>query len=358
MAGGTTLVGMKCPDCGDHLVPHQDMPGFWYSPSCGGTYAQDNTGNLFKVEISGRVETFVGNTERERHAENAKQFLALREYARADSEFEYLIKNFPEDYRGWLGHYMIPFQKDLDTGEWKAPDPSGLNNALRLNRAETLKHLDRFFERYGEHLRLQNATNTAMNLSFESIQIQTIDAFTKWMLFDGLSTFLALEHQPLTARLYQLSSEYYEQCTEGKLLPYYSNSIPKNLNKPAPIRCGNITAASNELVSLLSSFGCTTKIRKRGKNSNYYDIIIFSPFDSKKEIELNQDHKNHSFTIFGKWLYLENMNRFILLPRALTQSDVWRFGGHCPYCGSAFKGLFTKVCPNPQCTHYGQPKDY
>ena len=294
MFTGTKLVSMKCPDCGDHLKPHEKMQGFWYSPHCGGTFAKDNSGNLFKVEISGRVETFVGDTERERHAENAKQFLKLKEYGCAGSEFEYLTKNFPEDFRGWLGTFMIPFDIYLDTGEWKSVDSKQLNNAVRLNRTETLKHLDCFFEQYGEHLRLINSTAKTVDFSFESIQTQTIDAFTKWLLFDNILSFLALEHQPLTARLYQLASEYYDLCTEGKLIPISLTKLPNNLNKSAAIFCQHITATSNELVSLLSNFGCTIKIRKK------YCIVVISPYSSKKQIELDQNHKYHSFYLFGK----------------------------------------------------------
>ncbi len=355
MFGEARLVSMKCPDCGDHLVPHREMPGFWYSPSCGGTYVKDNSGNLFKVEISGKVETFVGDTERERHADNAKQLLNLKEYGRAQSEFEYLIKNFPDDYRGWLGYYMIPFDKYTYTGTWNAPDSKLLSNAVRLNRAATLNHLERFFKIYGAHIRLKDDKRTSLDLAFNPLKARTLDDFTSWLLFDGLSTFLELEHQPLTALLYQLSSEYYEQMIEGKILPVYSTKLPKNLNKDAFISCEHITAESNELVSLLSSFGCTIKTRKRYKQSKDFDIVVISPFDTKNEITLSSNRVSHSFTLFGKWLYLQKESRFILLPRSLTQSDVWRFGGRCPYCGSNFKGFFTKVCPNPQC---GRPKDY
>lgn len=350
MMGESPFVGLACQGCGDNLIPHKEMPGFWFCPSCGRSYAKDNRGNLFQIEISGRVETFVGNTERERHAENAKQFIKLKEYQRAESEFEYLIENFPDDYRGWLGGFMVFSDQYLSGKSYGVPGQKRLENALRLNRAETLNCLDHFFKMYGAHIRLADDERTEMDLTFNPLKARTIDDFTRRLLFEDLSFYLELEHRPLTAFLYHLSSEYYDLVTVGKILPAYPDKLPQNLNRPALITCEQITAESNELISLLTSFGCTAKIEKQSYHSR---IIITSPFNTKKVINLSSDQSTHSFTLFGKWLYLKEKGMYILLPRALTQSEVWRFGGRCPVCGSSFKGVFRKVCSNPHC---GRPK--
>ena len=53
------------------------------------------------------------------------------------------------------------------------------------------------------------------------------------------------------------------------------------------------------------------------------------------------------------WIYINQI--FIKSPIRITKETVYKVSNLCPYCGGTFKGLFNKVCSNPNC---GKPKDY
>lgn len=345
------LVEMTCTGCGDILFPSKDVPGFWECGSCGKYHAKDKSGNYFAVEISNPVEVFKGDAERERMVRNAEQFLALGEYGRAKTEYENIVNTFPDDYRGWLGLYKLPIVKYFDGQDFCSPDEKNLSNALRLNREETLRFFDYTMSKYGNELRLKPYKKYIVrDLSFNSLESSTIDEYTEWMLFVGLNAFLEIKYQPFTKFLYRLSKSYYNLCTDGKLVPYHTTKMPCNIN--VQDWKYDMTNTTNELITLFDCFGCKIKI-----NNQSGDITVSSPTYRKNSITLFSDRKYHDFIIVGKWLfyYMRYSREFILLPRALQLADLRRFSGLCPYCGSRFKGLLSKVCSNQNCRH---PKDY
>ena len=302
-------------------------------------------GNIYAIEIKGSVEVFQGNAEKERLAKNADNFLQLAEWKLAKEELWTLTRNYPDDYRGWLGLYKIPFVIYFSGGDFSPPEFKNFENALRLNREEALHFFDYLIKEYGEDLRLQHSDKKVRDLSFNGyLQKDTIDAFTQWLLFKALKSYLEIEYVPLTTFLYRLSKNYFDSFIDGKILPASTEEIPVNIN--APDWCYVNNQEYYLLQGIFKYFGCRVVLSQS-------DYIVFSPIEKGKSITLYRNISYYAFKLMGKWL--EYCGELFLLPYTPQLTDIRKAAGVCPNCGAIFSGLLHKRCTNPKCR---LPKDY
>lgn len=183
------------------------------------------------------------------------------------------------------------------------------------------------------------------DLSFNGyLQKDTIDAFTQWLLFKALKSYLEIEYVPLTTFLYRLSKNYFDSFMDGKILPASTEEIPVNIN--APDWCYVNNQEYYLLQGIFKFFGC-----KLVYSQAYYRV--FPPGYVGGSITISTNILDHTFKLMGKWL--EYRNEYILLSKVPKLADIRKAAGVCPNCGAIFSGLLHKRCTNPKCR---LPKDY
>lgn len=300
-----------------------------------------------KLMIEGPVELVKGKAEKERLVKNAIQYVQLKEYELAETEYKNIVHQFPEDCRGWLGLFSIEFHKYLNGDSFSYPNLKNLENALNLSEdnKEIFDFFDSFMLRYGDTLHTATYAYNAIDWNFNTIKPYTIDDFTKWMLYDALDDLFKVNYEKLTLYLTDLSEKYYSAMMEGNLAPC-AWKLP-NCIKDEDWSLW-YSAKDQLIINLFKYLGY--KIR----SDKYYFEIISK--NTKKSVNLSYN-RSDNFGIIGNWLYvgLTGGHYLILLPNRISKSLIWQLCGWCRYCGHKFNGLLNKVCSNPNCN---MPKDY
>ena len=88
---------LQCELCGSVDIVRTD-DGFFRCEHCGCKYTLEQAKAML-----GTVETTIGTAERERLLANAQTQFDLGQFAAAEKTYSEVTKQFPDDYRGWLG---------------------------------------------------------------------------------------------------------------------------------------------------------------------------------------------------------------------------------------------------------------
>ena len=88
---------LQCELCGSVDIARTD-DGFFRCEHCGCKYTLEQAKAML-----GTVETTTGTAERERLLANAQTQFNLGQFAAAEKTYSEVTKQFPDDYRGWLG---------------------------------------------------------------------------------------------------------------------------------------------------------------------------------------------------------------------------------------------------------------
>ena len=99
---------LQCELCGSVDIIRTD-DGFFQCQHCGCKYTLEQAKALL-----GTVETTIGTAELERLLKNAKTFLDIGKFEDAEKVYTDITKQFPDDYRGWLGFLWIAYRKNPD----------------------------------------------------------------------------------------------------------------------------------------------------------------------------------------------------------------------------------------------------
>ena len=99
---------LQCELCGSVDIVRTD-DGFFQCQHCGCKYTLAQAKALL-----GTVETTIGTAELERLLKNAKTFLDIGKFEDAEKVYTDITKQFPDDYRGWLGFLWIAYRKNPD----------------------------------------------------------------------------------------------------------------------------------------------------------------------------------------------------------------------------------------------------
>ncbi len=88
---------LQCELCGSVDIIRMDN-GLFQCQHCGCKYTAEQAKAML-----GTVETTIGKAECERLLKNAKTYYDLEQYSEAEKTYAEATKQFPHDYRGWLG---------------------------------------------------------------------------------------------------------------------------------------------------------------------------------------------------------------------------------------------------------------
>ncbi len=88
---------LQCELCGSVDIVRTD-DGFFRCEHCGCKYTLEQAKAML-----GTVETTIGTAERDRLLANAQTQFDLGQFAAAEKTYSEVTKQFPDDYRGWLG---------------------------------------------------------------------------------------------------------------------------------------------------------------------------------------------------------------------------------------------------------------
>ncbi len=92
---------LQCELCGSVDIVRTD-DGFFRCEHCGCKYTLEQAKAMLST-----VETTIGTAELERLLRNAKAQYDIEQFDAAKSTYEEITKQFPDDYRGWLGLVQI-----------------------------------------------------------------------------------------------------------------------------------------------------------------------------------------------------------------------------------------------------------
>ena len=99
---------LQCELCGSFDIFRTD-DGFFQCQYCGCKYTLAQAKALL-----GTVETTIGTAELERLLKNAKTFLDIGKLDDSVKTYTEVTKQFPDDYRGWLGLLWVAYRKHPD----------------------------------------------------------------------------------------------------------------------------------------------------------------------------------------------------------------------------------------------------
>lgn len=94
---------LQCELCGSVDMLRTD-DGFFQCQHCGCKYTLEQAKALM-----GTVETTIGKAECERLLSNAETCYDLEQYTEAEKTYAEVTKQFPNDYRGWLGLLQLKY---------------------------------------------------------------------------------------------------------------------------------------------------------------------------------------------------------------------------------------------------------
>ena len=95
---------LQCELCGSVDIVRTDG-GFFKCQHCGCKYTLEQAKALLST-----VETTIGKAELERLLKNAKTYYDLKQFYEAKKTYDEITKQFPDDYRGWLGLLRLEYR--------------------------------------------------------------------------------------------------------------------------------------------------------------------------------------------------------------------------------------------------------
>ena len=144
---------LQCELCGSvDIIRTND--GCFQCQHCGCKYTLEQAKALL-----GTVETTIGTAERDRLLKNAKTQYDIGEFSEAENTYTQVTKQFPDDYRGWLGLLRLEYRNYM-YNEWATPDPEStkllqkhLNICKKLCSSEkTVAEINNEWERFWNYI--------------------------------------------------------------------------------------------------------------------------------------------------------------------------------------------------------------
>ena len=345
---------LRCDFCGGQLVMDNSRE-FAVCEYCGTKYMKETIQDKIQeirgqVSITGAVETVTGEAEKERILKNAETYIRIKEYDKAIQAYKQVIKQFPEDHRGWWGLYTTPIYCYFATGIFEEAEPNALRNTYNLckDRSVLSGFYEEIIKRYGAALRLVPTTDK-INYALNKISTNalSLDSFTVWLLstHEKNSIYYTLNFKKFITQLFEL---IIAGCRDGTV--YISeeqySSIHTN-NDPYIDGSSFNTYALVRAIAKLNNVGdgmapITSDPKSPcyyyvGRNGNYADITQITG-------------------IYRRWVYTVNKageTVALLSSREITRDMIYRLYGRCQHCGGVFKGII-----NPVCKQCGKKKDY
>lgn len=345
---------LRCDFCNGQLIMDKSRE-FAVCEFCGTKYMKETIQDKIQeirgqVSITGSVEMVTGNAEKERILNNAETYIRIKEYDKAIQAYQQIIRQFPEDYRGWWGLYTTPVDCYFVTGVFAEAEPNALRNTYNLCKEKKIltDYFEEIIKKYGSTLRLVPTKDTINYvLNKKTTNALSLDSFTSWLLFTQAKN-LPYYTESFKAFIAKLSDLYMSGCKKGTV---YAAKDQWN-----PVLCTNslyIDASTfyiGTLIDAISTFNSarnsTAPITPGTTSPCFYKVGWGNDYADITQIT----------GIFGRWIYTINKQGeavTLLSYREITKDMIFRLNGRCQYCGGIFKGVI-----HPACRLCGKPKDY
>lgn len=348
------MKALKCDFCSGTLIMDKSRE-FATCEYCGTKYMKETIREKIQeirgeVKISGAVETFTGSTEKERLVKNAETYIGIKEFKKALDTYIKITQQFPDDYRGWWGIFTTPIEQYFCNGRFTDVKGSHLSNAFSLCPDKNIltEYYKSVINRYGKLLRVIPCKNKVSLALVNNLEPPVaLDNFSSWLIFN----------QTGNARFYpnffmgfisNLSNMYVDGIKSGSIYTELNRCIPPFAKENAFINFSgyNLTA----LVGFVSKLN--------GARHSEAAININQPSKMFHKIGWGNNYVDITGIqgACGRWLFTLNKEGHpvsVLMKKAVTMPDVYRFYNRCQHCGGKFKGIIKSVC-----TQCGKPKDY
>lgn len=345
---------LRCDFCNGQLVMDKSRE-FAVCEFCGTKYMKETIQDKIQeirgqVSITGAVETVTGDAEKERILKNAETYIRIKEFDKAIQAYQQIIKQFPEDYRGWWGLFTTQINSYFATGVFKDAEPNALRNTYNLckNRTILTNYLNEVIKKYGNKLRLVPA-NDKINyaLNKKNTNAQSLDTFTAWLLTTQEKNlpYYTDKFKTFIDNLYTL---YITGCKNGTI--YVTQDQCKSIPKENELFIDASSFHVFTLVSAISKFN-NTKINtmpiEPGTKSPCFYIVGRGEYCA----DITQING-----ICRRWIYTVNKKGesvALLSSCEITKDKIFRLYKRCQHCGGTFVGII-----NPVCMKCGKIKDY
>lgn len=340
------MKAIQCELCGSNQLIKKD--GFFQCEYCGTKYTPEEAK---KLVLSGSVEIYKGDIEKERNLVKVRALLQQEDYYGAINLLENLIKDYPDDYKLYLQE--VELELSVEEKEGSAHPTTIYHCQKYINLASTINpEFDEncfwrsYVEKHGKKLHV-----------IEALRIRK-DEFPVTVLSGFDESLICCDYNKLNAELKDLqtiiSQEYANRFLKGELFIFakgkdfwgdYYDRNKKYLSYNNPIMQNLYTQGFNNAEKLQSeeclSF-CPTFVL--GKlfvwfRSSDYDYVYYYHTDlNKKEIESKMAEMKNRVEHERAW-----------------HSDYWKSKNLCRKCGGQFikKGFFKYIC-----SECGGVKDY
>lgn len=348
------MKALKCDFCSGPLIIDNSRE-FATCEFCGTKYTKETVREKIQeirgeVKISGAVETFTGNTEKERLVKNAETYIGIKEFGKALETYIKITQQFPEDYRGWWGIFTTPIEQYFFNGSFTDIKGSHLSNAFSLCPDKNIfsEYYKSVISRYGNKLRAVPCKNKVSLILVNNFERPVaLDNFSSWLIFNqnGNARFFPNFFIDFISNL---SNMYVQGVKAGSLYADPNLCIPPFTRENIYISFTgyNLTA----LVSFIA----------RSNGARHSEAVINVNQPSKTFHKIGWGNNYVDVTAIkgacGRWLFTLDKNGqpvSVLMKKEITMPDVYRFYNRCQHCGGKFKGIIKSVC-----TQCGKPKDY
>lgn len=284
---------LVCDLCGGKLVMQES--GVGTCRYCGIEYSISALRK--KIEVSGTVEITKGESEKERLLKNGQTYINFKKYREAQQVYEKITKEFPDDWRGWIGlGSVILYSREYSLTDIKNFEDN-VKIALQLteNRTEIQNKVSDIYANYAKMI-----INDEIGFNLGDVK----EAIEYNYCFDNTSFVISL-------------TNFFNQCKQN------AETLKSSLTYKHKISAYQLFSRQGDYLV----------------DGYVSDIIAFSP----RSVLMHS--KNHSNGIYGYgdvWS-CKKIEDTIKKAKEVEQPFIWQASGLCKFCGGKLS-LFGNKC--------------
>ena len=221
------MKALRCDFCGAGLIMDKSRE-FATCEFCGTKYMKETIQDKIQeirgqVTVAGAVETYTGDKEISRKTDNADSLFELGKVDEAQKLYQQIAIDNPKDYKAWFGIFKTSVSYLMQ----------GYSNEYiggNLSHFVLIGH-------YGLSIRTVKASafqkpDSAVNFYYANgaeIVPNTIDAYTKWLLFSADKTAKIINYSYFDNFRRNIAEKYINECKRSNILPFYKKELRRPL---------------------------------------------------------------------------------------------------------------------------------